>query len=67
MSIFLHFFIVVFLFRIKQRPEFLELRRIEAAREIAHTLAKSNNRVYLNSENLLLGMLGVVGGNDKKY
>lgn len=41
---------------IKQRPEFLQLRKIEAARDIAHMLAKSQNRVYLSAESLLLNL-----------
>ena len=39
----------------------IELRRIEAARDIASTLSKSRNVVYLpNSGNMLLG--GWAGG-----
>ena len=41
---------------IKERPEFLALRKIEAAREIAGVMAKSQNRVYLNSDSLLLSL-----------
>lgn len=33
---------------------FLELRRLEAAREIANMLGSSNNRVMLDSQSLLL-------------
>lgn len=33
---------------------FLELRRLEAAREIANLLATSGNRVMLDSQSLLL-------------
>jgi prohibitin 2 len=33
---------------------FLELRRLEAAREIANMLAASGNRVMLDSQSLLL-------------
>jgi len=36
---------------------FLALRRIEAAKDIAHALAQSNNRVYLNSDNLMFNNL----------
>uniref|UniRef100_A0A7S4L9E4 Prohibitin n=1 Tax=Paramoeba aestuarina TaxID=180227 RepID=A0A7S4L9E4_9EUKA len=35
---------------------FLELRRIEAALEIAKILSRSPNRLFLNSENLMLSM-----------
>ncbi|EPZ37078.1 hypothetical protein ROZALSC1DRAFT_27314 [Rozella allomycis CSF55] len=39
---------------VAQNPAFIELRKIEAARDIAQTVSKSNNRVFLNSEALLL-------------
>jgi hypothetical protein len=38
----------------RQNKGFLELRRLEAAREIANTLASSGNRVMLDSQSLLL-------------
>eukprot|EP00898_Chlorokybus_atmophyticus_P006176 jgi/Chlat1/655/Chrsp103S01058 len=41
---------------IKNNPAFITLRRIEAAREIAQTIATSTNRVYLNSDSLLLNL-----------
>lgn len=41
---------------IKKSKGFLELRRIEAAREISRILAESNNRIFLNSENLMLNV-----------
>jgi len=41
---------------IQQNPTFLELRRIEAAREIAKIVARGNNRVYLSSEDLLTSL-----------
>ncbi|TVU03781.1 hypothetical protein EJB05_03514 [Eragrostis curvula] len=41
---------------IANNPAFLALRQIEAAREIAHTMAVSNNKVYLDSSDLLLGL-----------
>eukprot|EP01147_Barroeca_monosierra_P004940 gene4940-8720_t len=41
---------------IAQNPGFLELRRIDAAREIANTLANSANRVFLDSNQLLLNV-----------
>jgi len=37
---------------------FLELRRLEAAREIANTLAGSGNKVMLDSQSLLLNVAG---------
>mmetsp|Transcript_4017 Transcript_4017/g.7047 ORF Transcript_4017/g.7047 Transcript_4017/m.7047 type:complete len:299 (-) Transcript_4017:90-986(-) len=44
----------------KTNPGFVQLRRIEAAREIARTMAKSNNRVFLNSGSLQLDLGEVV-------
>jgi len=38
---------------IKQNPNFIEIRKLEAAREISRVLSKGNNKIYLNSENLL--------------
>ncbi|KAG4305713.1 hypothetical protein PORY_000623 [Pneumocystis oryctolagi] len=46
---------------IKKSKGFLELRRIEAAREISRILAESNNKIFLNSENLMLNV------NEQKY
>ncbi|XP_062214024.1 prohibitin-6, mitochondrial-like [Phragmites australis] len=52
---------------IANNPAFLALRQIEAAREISHTMATSNNRVYLDSNDLLLGLQQLkVGGKQKK-
>lgn len=41
---------------IANNPAFITLRKIEAAREIAATIATSNNRVFLNSDDLLLNL-----------
>ncbi|KAK9152877.1 hypothetical protein Sjap_000357 [Stephania japonica] len=41
---------------IANNPAFITLRKIEAAREIAQTIANSNNKVYLNSQDLLLNL-----------
>ncbi|XP_042495483.1 prohibitin-1, mitochondrial-like [Macadamia integrifolia] len=41
---------------IANNPAFITLRKIEAAREIAHTISKSANRVFLNSDDLLLNL-----------
>jgi len=41
---------------IQQNPAFLTLRKIEAAREIAGTVASSANRVFLDSDSLLLNL-----------
>lgn len=37
-------------------PAFLSLRKIEAARDISQTMANSQNRVFLNTESLLLNL-----------
>lgn len=41
---------------IANNPAFTSLRRIEAARDIAHILANSANKIYLNSDDLLLNL-----------
>ncbi|KAL2496835.1 Prohibitin-1 [Forsythia ovata] len=41
---------------IANNPAFITLRRIEASREISQTIANSNNKVYLNSDDLLLNL-----------
>jgi len=41
---------------IKNNPGFLELRRLEAARDIAHVLSSSSNRVFLSADTLLLNV-----------
>lgn len=38
---------------IAANPSFIQLRKLEAAREIASIIARSSNRVYLNSDMLL--------------
>lgn len=46
----------------KKNPAFAELRRIEAAREIARSIANSPNRVFLNSDALLVNLMSDFGG-----
>ena len=41
----------------KDDPGFIELRRFDAAKEIAATMARSRNRVFLNADSLLLNLL----------
>jgi len=43
---------------IKLNPAFLQLRRIEASKDIAQTLVQSNNKVYLDADTLLINNLG---------
>lgn len=44
---------------VAKNPFFLQLRRIEAAREIAQQISKSSNKVYLSADNLLLNLENV--------
>jgi prohibitin 2 len=39
-------------------PAFVQLRRIEAAKEVAASVVASGNKVYLNSDSLMLNQLG---------
>jgi len=41
---------------VRDNPGYIQLRRLEAAREIAGTLSKSTNKVYLDAESLLLNV-----------
>uniref|UniRef100_F6H9U4 Prohibitin n=2 Tax=Vitis vinifera TaxID=29760 RepID=F6H9U4_VITVI len=41
---------------IANNPAFITLRKIEASREIAHTISNSANKVFLNSNDLLLNL-----------
>jgi len=41
---------------VRDNPGFLQLRRLEAARDIAGTLSKSTNRLYLDANSLLLNV-----------
>ncbi|CAN0134419.1 unnamed protein product [Ectocarpus sp. 6 AP-2014] len=43
---------------IKDNPGFIQLRRIDAAKEIASTVARSNNKLFLNTDSLLLDLVG---------
>lgn len=42
---------------IQDNPGFVELRRIEAAKEVSETLSHSANRAFLSAENLMLGLV----------
>jgi len=41
---------------VRDNPGYIQLRRLEAARDIAGTLSKSSNKVYLDAESLLLNV-----------
>merc|ERR1719158_179855 len=43
---------------VAQNPGYLNLQKIEAAKEISHMVANSSNRVYLDSNQLLLNLQG---------
>ncbi|KAL1203189.1 Prohibitin-1 [Cardamine amara subsp. amara] len=52
---------------IANNQAFITLRKIEAAREIAQTIANSANKVYLSSDDLLLNLQGMdLDGSAKK-
>jgi len=51
---------------IKSNPNFIMLRQIEASREIANSISKGSNKVYLNSDNLLIDILGASMGESSK-
>jgi prohibitin 2 len=46
----------------KNNPGFIELRQIEAAKDIANSLAKSTNKVILNADALMLNLTSAEGG-----
>lgn len=50
----------------KKSPAFIELRRIEAAREIANLLSQSRNKVYLEADTLLLNLTSKLDENLEK-
>lgn len=47
---------------IRQNPGFVELRRIQVAKDISNLLSKSSNRMVLSTESLLLDLMS--GGKD---
>jgi len=51
---------------IKENPNFVQLRKIEAAREIAKVIAKGGNKIYLDSDALLVNLLAGVAPEDKQ-
>eukprot|EP00937_MAST-01D_sp_MAST-1D-sp2_P003985 g3985.t1 len=42
---------------VKENPGFIQLRRIEAAKNIAEVMSRSQNRVYLDTDSLMLNLL----------
>ena len=47
-------------------PAFLELRRIEAAREIATIMSRGRNRVFLEADSLLMNLTSGLDENLEK-
>ncbi|EOD25689.1 hypothetical protein EMIHUDRAFT_442545 [Emiliania huxleyi CCMP1516] len=41
---------------VRDNPGYIQLRRLEAARDVAGTLSKSTNKVYLDTQSLLLNV-----------
>jgi prohibitin 2 len=50
----------------KDSPAYIDLRRIEAAREIAKSLKTTRNKVYLDSDALLLNLTSGLDENLEK-
>jgi len=46
---------------IQNNPGFVELRRVDAAKEISTTLSRAANRAFLSSDQLMLGMVAPKG------
>lgn len=46
---------------IQNNPGFLELRRIDAAQQVANTMSNSQNRVFLSADSLLLDVMNAKG------
>ena len=46
---------------IKNNPGFIELRRIDVARDVAQTVVKGGNKMVLNADNLMLNLMGETG------
>jgi prohibitin 2 len=51
---------------LRKNTAFLEIRRLEAAKEIASDLARSRNKVFLDSDTLLLNITGKLDENLEK-
>merc|ERR1712127_647230 len=49
---------------IAANPGFLELRKIQVAKDISALLARSSNRMVLNTESLLLDLMGGKSANE---
>lgn len=47
-------------------PAFLDLRRIETAREIANVMSRSRNRIFLEADTLLMNLTTPLNSNLEK-
>ena len=50
----------------RDSPAYIDLRRIDAAREIAKNLGRTANKVYLDSDSLLLNLTSGLDNNLEK-
>lgn len=48
---------------LKQNPAFIELRRIEASKDIADILARSRNKIFLEADTLMMNITGAFNEN----
>ena len=51
---------------LKKNNSFIELKRLETAQQIARTIARSRNKVFLDSDSLLLNITGRMDENLEK-
>ena len=51
---------------LSRSPAFLDLRRIEASREIAQIMSRSRNRVFLEADTLLMNLTQSMNSNLEK-
>lgn len=49
----------------RKNPGYIELRQLDAAKTISETVASSQNKVYLDSNSLLLNILEISGSGDR--
>jgi prohibitin 2 len=52
---------------IKNNPGFIQLRRIEAAKDIAEVVNKSPNKLFLSADSLMLNVMNSDDGYDQKF
>lgn len=49
----------------RNNPGYIELRQLDAAKAISETVSKSSNKVYLDSQSLLLNILDISGSGSR--